>query len=212
MPAVAVGNKFRVAFTTMCNSQLGLNIKLCEVTNIAGGGGDWQSLANSISDTYKVKFKNLMANEATYKGVQLVIYPNPSLYAPVTSNTGAGVGVAGAGPLPLQVSGVLTLRTAFMGRSGRGRLFMPFPAGADNIGAAEPTPTADYVTRLNSLGSSFLTDIVVADPDNPGVEYTLSWGLEHLGTLRPFTARVGRQKWGTQRRRGNYGRHNEAPF
>jgi hypothetical protein len=118
-------------------------------------------------------------------------------------------GTGGPTPLPGQVSGMLTKRTGFPGRSGRGRIYIPFPSDA----FVEPTnnvPTAAYVGKLQQIANFYAADFSFVAG---GTSYTFQPVLfrKKTKTVTPLTAVQTRPRWATQRRRGNYGRVNVPP-
>ena len=115
-------------------------------------------------------------------------------------------GTAGDVQLPTQVSGVISKKTGIMGQGYRGRLFIPFPS-------------ADYVGpdgEMNDGGQTTLTTIKdafsnITEFNNVGGGSALVTSVLYkvASTVRvPITAFQPTFKWGTQHRRGDYGRVN----
>lgn len=212
MTPVNVGDVFKVTFVNSCDGQLGLNVKQFQVISAAVPSADLQGLLNGISEEVAIKYTNLLPNVANYRGCMGVPVPNLLGVAATISTTEAGPGTVAAAPLPLQVTGMVTLRTGLAGRANRGRIYVPFPTIDTYDADADPSPLPAYVALLNTLGSFFVGPNTITSPENPAEEWEIEWGLGVGGAFRAFTSKVARAKYATQRRRGNYGRYNEMPF
>jgi hypothetical protein len=167
--------------------------------------------ADDLSGTFANVIRPLIANDALYVGAS-VRRVSGAIPFPIYQSSVVGTGVGGAGtvPLPKQVAGVLGLYTPFAGRTMRGRVYVPFPVEADN--ELQGVPSAAYVTRLASLGTFYTTPQIVTGPGT-------SSGTMRAVITRPPYATWGaiissspKPRWGTQRRRGDYGAANRAPF
>jgi len=86
-----------------------------------------------------------------------------------------------------------------------GRVYVPYAAADDN--GSSSTPTAGYVTRLNALGTEFITQRTISEPASgvPGGARTVTyaavlWHGPGLAFSRAL-AYKSRSKWATQRRR-----------
>jgi len=151
----------------------------------------------------------LSTNALYYGSVMYLMNPIGLPPRPVSTTGNQGAGLAGAGLLPGQTSGLISLLTATMGKIGQGRIYVPFPCPAD--GAADGTPTAGYVTRLADLGVFLSHDLTVIAG---GQTATFKPCLYRGGTDTPkfIDQAINNDAWATQRRRGSYGRLNKAPF
>lgn len=111
--------------------------------------------------------------------------------------------------LPRQVSGLMTKRTGSPGKSGRGRIYVPFPTEVMSSSAGEPT--GPYSTLLGTLRTAMLANVNVVDGINTAIlspaVFSRTLGIDSLMT--DITART---HWATQRRRGSLGRSNVSPF
>jgi hypothetical protein len=129
------------------------------------------------------------------------------------SNSYSGPGTGGANALPLAVCGLGHLRSGGIGRSGRGRAYLPFPSTAFATPATSE-PTAAYITAATTLLENLATieefgsggnvadvDLIVFNRNaafaggNPGPAVT-TWNVSPL--------------WATQHRRGDFGRTNNT--
>lgn len=203
-----VGDILAVTVGCYCDGQAGLNTVYHRVT--AKTGLPTASLAADVMDTnLAALYKPLLTNTASYYGLKMVrIAPLPrSMFYIASGNT--GVGTAGDAPLPTQVAGIITMETELSGPGFRGRIYVPFPdyVHADPIPVV---PTDAYVTLLSALGEYWEDD---HDITAGGLSVSLEPVIWHrdIETYTPIEEAVGRQKWGTQRRRGNYGQKNAYP-
>jgi len=155
-------------------------------------------------------YKAVLSNEAKYYGTQVYLMNPIGLPPrPDSINGNTDFGTAGAGLLPTQSSGLITLRSSTLGKIGAGRTYIPFPTPVDN--ETNGSPTVDYVSRLLDIGDFLKTNFLVVDG---GVTATFRPCLYRGGTDTPrfIEERVARDAWATQRRRGDFGRLNANPF
>jgi hypothetical protein len=207
---MAIGDVYRCVLVTRNATQEGITTHYFIVLTSSAPGILQADVAKGIDSTLNAAMKALMYNGATYDGAsaQKVVPPLgllPSIWA-----ASAGPGTAGATALPTQTAGVITWQSVFAGRGNRGRSYIPFPASADDTG--DGTPTAGYVTRLLAYKTALLAGFTVTDGLATETLGPIVW---HKKTGLPgptiFSARAN-ARWGTQRRRGGYGRVNVPPF
>jgi hypothetical protein len=209
-----LGDIIQVDVACFSNGQLGLNRSHWKVTTFSGTGATDQDCANILDANFSTAYRNLLGNNASYYGVKVTrIVPLPPT-APVTSTANQGLGVVLSPSLPQQVSGVITMGTAFAGRAFRGRVYVPFPPTSMNDAVLD-VPIAAYKPLLDALGALYRGDFLVGTAPN---QITIDSVLVHRAnkagvTPPPTTILTSRSnlKWGTQRRRGNYGRPNVFP-
>lgn len=162
-----------------------------------------QALTNTIGTAIKSAFTSSGQVGAIHNTVALA---NIGLRDIRTANTAefidSGAAVVGTGTgdlLPLQVANCVTLRTAFAGRSFRGRCYLP--------GYGEPNNGAAGTILSAATGVSFITAIKAAL-----VTSSLDLGVlsrpapsalpPRAGFITPVTSIVSRDAvWDTQRRR-----------
>lgn len=209
-----VGDIVKVITWCQQGQQAGLMVSYWEAMTLPSPTVADQAVLDAISGTLAPKIIALMAPSASYLGAIMYHTQLIPLPAAVYSTRGAGAGTATGDPLPGQVCGIFTQRTALAGRANRGRKYVPFPSEADNEGTSNGKPTADYKTRLQQLANYFVDNVTFEDPDNPGVEYELDPIIMGPGGVPrgTCTSVVARPVWATQRRRGSYGRTNIPPF
>jgi len=188
--------------------QLSVNVRHFQVIARAGVGVTQSIVAAYYAAILPALMKALLPATARYRGLSVRrLFPG-ALPTECFDDTGNGVGDVAGEALPKQVAGLLSFYSVTAGRSGRGRLYAPFPAEEDNDSTMQPT--AGYVVRLSELGDA-LTG--VDEPGGAGNTVQLQSVLyardSHITTT--FLTWKARDRWATQRRRGDYGRTNSFP-
>jgi len=205
---IAVGELLRLRIACFQANQLAVNTVHWTVEALTGSYTQ-ESLADDFDGDLEGPYKAVMTNTASYYGVQLQrLAPDP-VTASVSATSNIGIGTAGEDPLPGQVCGVIGAKTHVGGPGGRGRVYIPFP---DNIFQVPLTnsPSAGYRTLLETIASRIYSPRTFVSGAN---SITLFPRLFHRATTTVTLIQEGdaRQKWGTQRRRGNYGQANSYP-
>jgi len=206
---MAVNDVLEVRFVSYLQNQIGINVVNYVVITSNGTGQSLQGAADRMNTLMAPLYKPLLANAAKYRGAGVrrkrpfgpsIEYFNTSL---------DGIGTVTGSPLPKQVSGVLTKVSEIAGRRARGRLFVPFPGSFDND--VDSTPVTSYLTRLLNLANGLLGPIVVGVTPN---DVTLANVIDSraAGLWVSVNTYVARDRWGTQRRRGDYGKTNSLPW
>lgn len=196
---------------SLFGDQAAVNTYHWHVDSVGGAPSTDQDLGDTVQANVVTPYRALLANGVTYKGiVTQAIWPLPASVA-VHSVVGAGIGTGGAGELPLQVSGIISWYTSTAGRHGRGRSYIPFPSTNANDSGAGGIPTNAYVTALDTYAAALgATLSLVLGGRTANVSRVLYDRATHGFTF--VTTRASRQKWATQRRRGDYGRPNSSPL
>jgi hypothetical protein len=225
-----VGDIYRMRHVGFCNAlqQIGINTVYYQVIAKAGTGASDAEIALAQDNGVAAFYKALMANVSGWRGVsvqwltsgdQILVPRNP-----VVSIANAGLGTYGTANLPANVSYVIGAQTANAGPAWRGRIYPFFPSvnGSDPNG--EMTAAAEVL--LAQLANAFATPTLAGGGGNTN---TLMPVLAHVKTKRvppapplpavpaiyiwqPIIDWLPRQKFGTIRRRGQYGRLNPLPF
>ncbi len=208
---MAVNDIYRINIGTHWDQQAGINVTHWRVSTQVGADLTPAVIATDFSAFFAAPFKGLMHNTATYDGVKVQkIWPPPAT-VPAVVTADSGVGTTGAAGLPPQTCGLLSLRTALAGRANRGRMYLPFPSEQDNVDATG-RPSAGYQAVGFTLGGQMITPRIIT----VGAQtMTFVPGIYHRVThnFDPFTSRIMRAVWATQRRRGDFGRPNPfGPF
>jgi len=188
--------------------QTSVNVLHYLVATKAGAGATAGQIAGAISTKIHGEYKACMSADAVFWGVGAArIFPVASPQAVTNANQGVGSDAGDA--LPRQVCGLITKVTPFAGRKFRGRVYVAFPSELSNEDEGKVTGT--YKTTLGVLGQA-LIDPVTADPGggNTNELVPIIWHKESE-TYTIITGYLARERWATQRRRGDYGNPNLPP-
>lgn len=206
--ALFQGDVVEVKFFCQCRDQIGINVRHFEVYSISTPSLSEEKAAHMMSLDVSSQYASILGADASYRGLQLRKL-KPTLGATFTATDGGGQSGSGGEVLPRQTCGIITLRTAEPGRAGRGRVYFPFPGESHTTIDGRPNPA--YLADLNDLGDRFVNTWMLSEEELvinfKGVLYHRS-----AGTTTNLTGYQTRQKWATQRRRGDYGRPNALPF
>lgn len=205
---MAVGDLYQVRIITQLGDQAGLNILHYRVTAQTGPDPTLLSIANNLDGQFRASYVANLSATAQFRGVGVRKFRPVPISPETVSNVGPVNGGVAGDALPRQVSGIITLKTAFAGRAFRGRVYVPFPAESDNTSSFVPTNT--YVLNLTLIGNAIRSPgPIVSGPDS----LTLALTIFHRrqGTNDLVTSIQSRTMWATQRRRGSYGRPNLIP-
>ena len=208
-PLPSVGATLRSRAYCTQGNQTSVNIRFWAVQSLTTGGASMKELADAMSTQIAPHYKALMVIQATYYGLDLgQIWPGPPGWASQTT-AGQGKGTILGNSAPLQDAGIISLRTANVGRAYRGRVYVPFLAQAsiDVNGQA----LAAYTVSLLDLGNDYTQNVVVVGATGTTTLQPLLWHKKtNSGTT--LTHYLVRNGIGTQRRRGAFGRPNFPPF
>jgi hypothetical protein len=182
------------------------------MTNITGGSVmDSNSFISTYDAAMAALYQPIISNGANYYGTQVYLdNPIGSPPRPDTTAANFGPGTGGAGLLPTQVSPLISLYSTTLGKQGQGRTYLPFPP-ATAIDA-NGTPSAAYLLNIGALGNFLQSPLVVTGAGGATGTFNL---VLYKGGAAPallVTSALIRDAWGTQRRRGNYGKVNAVPF
>jgi len=213
MPAflIPIGGIVRVVTYCKIPGQVSTNTHKWQLTTLTSGASFPSSPFITAMDAQLAgDYNPLLSNDAEYYGSQVYLLnpigppPRPD-HVNVNNNPGTG----GAGLLPSQSSGLISLYSTTLGKIGQGRTYIPFPAVGGN--SADGTPTPTYVSDLNVLAATLKTNFAVVDG---GITATFRPCLYRGGTDVPrfIESSNAQDAWATQRRRGAYGRLNKVPF
>jgi len=191
-------------------NQIGLNVLHYWVSSTSGTGVTLQFMATQMDALLQANYKNILCNQATYRGVGMTNLASPrSVQAVSAANAGPGTG--GANMAPTQVRGLISWYSNLAGRAYRGRTYTPFvPA---NGVQTDGSPLPAYVTILDAVRVILAGPIVFTSGANTS---TISLAIYHRrplpATFSAVTLSITRNKFATQRRSGQYGRANTIPF
>jgi hypothetical protein len=208
---LVTGDVWQLKVYTYQGNQLGLNVLFYRL-GISTGSPTAENQIQSIYTQIGAVLLPLLENTAIYYGLGLtrwMVRPTPSA---IYYQNGGAAGAAGAGPLPGQTTGMITKLTGLGGRANRGRVYVPFPARASATGSPL-IPTVGYVTALAAYAGVILTNLTTTDGGLNGQTWlpVLKHGNAFPPSVTLINGATPRQKWATQRRRGDYGRANQIP-
>jgi len=186
-------------------NQQSINIVHFQITAVVLPEPTHDIIATVLSGNFGTIYRDMMTNQATYDGVGVrKVFPLP-MSSETFGTAAAGGGTVLGDALPKQIAGLLSWRTDLAGPANRGRTYVPFPSETDNDTGA--VPTAAYVTKLVTMGNALGGPITVP---NAGGSATLNRRIFHraTSTVTPVTFFFTRNRWATQRRRGDFGRPN----
>lgn len=195
---LAVGDLLEVRFFCQAEDQVSVNVRHWDVLSTLGTSQTVQEAATAFDASSDTIYKGVMPGGATYRGVGVRrLTPDPTLE--FFDNTNTGPGTAAGDTLPGQTSGLVKLLTESPGRSGRGRIYAPFPGEGDN--GPDGKPTAGYMINLTLFGDHMVTSQNVSD--GGGNEALLGPKLVSKPSLskKILTASLARDTWASQRRR-----------
>lgn len=205
---MAINDIVQIRHYCVKGDQLAINVTNWKVTAEVTGGATLQDMAETFADLGETNYPPLLDSSALYRGAQAQkIFPLPKSASAVFSKTTAGL--VGGNDLPSQVSGIISLRSSLAGRHNRGRIYIPFPSDGSNTAAGHPN--AGYVTNLQA----FMTAVfVVQTVVGAGGTTTLKPVILNRTANTTVDIVAGRVKdrWATQRRRGDFGQKNTYDF
>lgn len=205
MATIASGDIYETKVYCSLGAQIGINVLHYRCSATAGTSTTDLSFATALEAAVADAYRDLLVNDARFRGVGVKrLFPTPPTIE-ITSTVLADNGLVDGVPLPKQTCGIITKQTASAGRAFRGRVYVPFPGDIDNTGEGAPINT--YVARLTALAGILEGSLLVGTAPNTAQMQPI---IYHRGGLAPtdvFNC-FGRPRWGTQRRRGDYGPTN----
>lgn len=194
-------------FSGLQPGQLFINVQHYRVIAVAGSSTDLATLMSTLDNNWSAALKGLMNTTFTYFGSAWKrINPAGPSFEWIIFNAGAGT-LASGDPLPKQVAAVVTKLTAGTGRAARGRLYLGGFGEADNTGSA-PDPAT--ITAINTAISIITVDTATGGANAVTVRPVIYHRASNSTT--DITGIRCRSIWGTQKRRGDYGRVNRLPW
>jgi hypothetical protein len=209
MAVIANNDILEARLVCYLGPQLGINVYHYRAENLTPVVGDVTTAdaAVLLSDAYADAYAECMTDVASFFGAGVRrLEPTVTLEDGWAGDerTGASPGT----PLPTQMCGLIAFLTGLGGRMHRGRRYVPFPS-LDHIDASG-NPISTYLTPLAALAAIFTAGSTVTGVGGTTVD--LVPVLKHAdNTVDPITSAAVRNKWGTQRSRGGYGRPNTLP-
>lgn len=223
MAQPVLGNVYKTRFFCYDSNltQVCINTVYLQVAVSPGiGTMSEQSMCDAVSLAFSAYYVDYLTITAVYYGCSMqLVNPVPATEPiPLFSRVGTHAGAVAGNPLPLQVSGVITIKTAFAGRHYRGRIYPGFlPASySDATGAALPVMVTNMTLLANALQSTIAytsgANIVNLFAVLRSAVQVLVPPAPKTVFYSPITSALPVQRFATQRRRGQYGRINSPPF
>lgn len=208
---MAVGDVYKVRMVNYTNQQIGLTTFYAVETVATALMPDASLRIASLMDVaLSATMKAWMSPSASYRGVDCRLV-SPTLGLPNIAIGNDGPGAAAGSNLPQQVSGLIASYSNPPSRRMRGRFYIPFPS--DTWSDLNGYLNAAGVAALQNVQSVIAATIVAGGVD-PG-----QWQVQHRYKSGPATFAytsiiyyTSRDRFATQRRRGQYGRRNIPPF
>jgi len=193
-----------------CHSQgqFSINTVHYKCTAIAGGGSTDDIFAGELAELFAPRIKACLSEQAEYVGLTAQII-RPTRRPKVLNTVDVGDGLVTGDILPRQVAGLISKKTSTASRSGRGRMYVPFPAESTNT--EDGFPVAGYKTNLELLATVFLTTVVSADGGNTSTMVPVLYNRNSHATLI-LTGATVQNVWGTCRRRADVRGADRFPF
>lgn len=213
MANIALGEFYRVTFAARMGGQNAINVRTYRVGTSGLGTVSVKQLADRLGEVFGPLYKAVMANSATFFGVEVRQLGGPmDSDKNATSTAGAGAGTAGVQSLPPQTCGLIQLKTGIKGRRRRGRVYIPFPSEDHNT--EDGAPNFAWLPFMEALGQQLVTPVgFVAPLDGWSVEAVIKGPLDIAANAYAdiIEYRV-RGRWATQRRRSYIGSGDGLPF
>jgi len=206
--SIVAGEIYLATFYSWVDGQLGLtgvHYSAGPVIGVAPTYGDMAYQLQTVNDSL---FQAVMAVAADILGcrvtqVRPVVTPHP--LAGVATSTSSG---SGANPvMPTQVSGIISVKGPFASRKGVGRNYVAFPSTVEQD--ADGTPTAAYVSQLQTLANSLYSSINITGAGGSCLMDPVTW-TRATATANVVSSNTAKKLWATQKRRGDFGRQNPA--
>jgi len=215
-----------VKLTAVCyelqTGQVSLNTTfwkvLAPVTGPPGTGDFVAAMAQALSPVYRA----WMPTSATFRGlIGQTVFPTNKLEVPVKNSSFAGAGTASGAMIPNQVSGLISWQGNIYYAGNTGKMIYPrgriYPGLASTLWAStNGEMTAAGYNQLDAIRLAYGTMKTVV---GTGFSFTMSMQIRTVTqaipnpivTYRQAVLGVSKQKWATQRRRGQFAAQNEPP-
>jgi hypothetical protein len=168
--------------------------------------------AANLDATLSADYRALINNNAEYRGLTIQrVSGGPPYELPDVSTANTGVGTGGAIAMAKQSAGLINFQTAFIGKKNRGRQYAPFPSTTHDQGNGVPTNA--YMVLLANLAADLRpASYFVALGGRTGFMLPVIWNPKVPGYTAKILTDSEKQRWATQKRRGDYGRINVSPI
>lgn len=206
--ALAVGDICEVKIHCGSLTQRSVNVRHYRCSSIAGNSATDADFATRFSTLVAAHVKALVSSQATFLGVTAQII-RPTRRPVQVETAGANIGSVQGEQLPRQSCGLIKLASNVASKSGRGRIYVPFPGEGDNEASAKPSN--DYLQRLDTLGEDLIIELVAGNAGDTATMKPCLYKRSTHATL-DITSQTIRPYWATQRRRSDTGGGDREPF
>lgn len=213
-----IGDVYQVRCVSYTPSQICVNSLYCLVTGVTGTEPSPGQLALTIDNNLSVGYIPLISTNARWRGISVQLQSSPKP-VPSTSIVNDAVGGGSGDLLPAQTSYVIAFTNGIANRHGRGRIYPGFGPESNNTASGFLASAGQII--LQSLANLMIGSFVNTQVSPAGTN-TLQWVHRTVTKFPPPTpplvayqnivTAVGRPRWATQKRRGQYGRVNILPF
>lgn len=209
-PNAATGDIAVAVYPQHVETQVGEVTIGWAVASTVGTSVSWQAIVDVMDNQWKSSgLRPLACDSVTFRATRLYVLDPATALAKqiaVTANANA-LGTSTFGLAPIQAAPVIKKTTPVAGRSGRGRVYHPFPLVSQITFLGEMT--AGYATALNAAYSAVIASLLVIDGvNNAALNAVLLHKKPLPVTFDPITLFTATGSLGTQKRRGDYGRLN----
>lgn len=203
---IAEDDIVRTKVLVWVNYQVGINIRYWRCSTNPGDL-TLEDLAAELTGSLVPLYVVYLTTTCIVDATKVQIVGPGGMSDEVTTLLGTAGAVTGQ-TLPRQACGIVTLTTGVGGRKNRGRFYLPFPTEGMNEG--DGSPNAAGLSNMDALGAYYSQPLNVTVGDFTMI---LAPVIVHGGPApdapTPITGFIVRDKWGTQKRRGDYGKLNE---
>jgi len=154
---IEVGQIIKTIFYCEAGAQGAQNVKYWRVQSVSGLPMTDLNVASRMNTLFKPLYVACISTQAKYRGVTAQILAPTAYDVQGVSDLTVGTGTGDL--LPTEISILATFRSGLAGRMHRNRVFVPFPAEAEN--GIDGKPTAGYLTRVDNLAAQMNTSVVV---------------------------------------------------
>lgn len=205
------GGIIKVRAVCKQNPQYGINVGYYRCNYVGAGGGlSTADVATSFEGTFSAQYLLWQSNVTQWWGLGVTLLGAVATPEAVVT-TNRGFGTTGTKTCPSQAAGLFTLRTAFAGRSYRGRKYIPFVSN-DLVQDDNSTLAAGGLTLLGTIADLWaLQQVVVVGLTtlnlNPVIQHR-----DPMIVPTSITDRTLRANLATQRRRSEVNKADNDPF
>lgn len=208
MSNLVVAHAYRLQVACTNNEQASVNSIYYTASSVVGTVTTAQ-FAAAASTLLAPLYKATFTINTRYNGCSVQDVSIPARFSPDVGAGGAGFGALAAPDMPRQTAAIVSFQTGLIGRSNRGRTYIPFPAGTLN--SNQGVPSAGAILLYAALAAQLVVGFAVGAGLNNATLVPIIWHKKS-STFTFVTTGFAETVWGTQRRRGSFGRPNKSPI